>query len=188
MERYTILPKFKEWALERLNKYNDEEIKQRSKIHEMQTQGVLQTQREIDTLTQMRYRELLTDEEYLRQKKELQATLAKLQEELGDTAQRAQHWLELTEKTFDFITYAAYHFNEGSFEKKRSILRGFGSNFFIKDKKLLMPAHEWLVPIDEEYKPLEKEYLVLEPEKGLITKAQTETLEQIRLSWLASRV
>lgn len=129
-----------------------------------------------------------SDEEYLKQKKDLQMTLTRLKEELGDTEKRAENWLELTEKTFDFITYAAYHFNEGSFEKKRSILCGFGSNFFIKERKLEMQAHEWLVPIGEEYKPLEKEYLALEPEKGLITKAQMETLEQIRLSWLTSWV
>jgi hypothetical protein len=68
MEKYTILPQFKDWALEMLNKYNDAEITQRRKLHEMQTSAILQTQREIDSLTQMRYRELVDDDEYRKQK------------------------------------------------------------------------------------------------------------------------
>lgn len=187
MARYTIIPQFKDWALEMLNKYNDREIKERSTVHEMQSEGILQTQREIDSLTKMRYRELVSDEEYLAQKRELQATLERLKEEYGDTHHRAKNWLELTERTFDFITYAAHHFNGGSFEKKRTILLGFGSNFLIRDKNLDLQALEWLVPIDEDYKPLEREYLALEPDKKPYTKAKKEALESIRTRWLGRR-
>ena len=187
MDKYTIIPDFKNWTLAMLNKYNDAEINQRSKIEEMQTNAVLQTQGEIDNLTKMRYRELIDDKEYLKEKKELQARQAKLKEELGDTHSRAKNWLELTEKTFDFITYAAYRFNTGSFEEKRTIMRGFGSNFLIKDKNLYMEAHQWLVPIDENYKDLEKEYLALEPEKMPWDSDKTEAIEQIRLKWRRDR-
>lgn len=147
----------------------------------------MQTQREIDGLTQMRYRELIDDTEYLRQKKELQTRLNKLKEELGDTERRAENWTELTERTFDFITYAAYHFNKETFEEKRKILRGFGSNFLIKDKKLEMLAQKWLVPIGDEYKTLEKEYLALEPEKMPLESGKSEAIEQIRLKWRRER-
>ncbi len=183
MDRYILLPKFKDWALEMLNKYNDTEIKQRSKIHEMQANGVLQIQNEIDNLTKMRYRELIDDKEYLKEKNELQSKLNKLKEELGDTQARAENWLELTEKTFEFITYAAYHFNKGSFEKKRTILTGFGSNFLIKDKKLEMAEQKWLVPIGDDYKQLEERYLALETDKTATESSKSEAIEQIRLTW-----
>ncbi len=187
IDKYTILPKFKDWTLEMLNKYNDTEIDQRRKIHQMQTNAVLQTQNEIDNLTRMRYRELIDDKEYLKEKKELQKRLDKLKEELGDTEQRAENWLELTEQTFNFITYAAYHFNEGSFEQKRTVLSGFGSNFLLKDKKLQMEAHRWLIPIENEYKNLETEYLSFEPDKTKPESDKNASLEQIRLSWLGMR-
>ena len=187
MDKYTILPKFREWSLEMLNKYNDSEINQRKKIHQMQVNAVLKVQSEIDNLTKMRYRELIDDKEYLKEKKELQSRLAKLKEELGDTEKRAENWLELTEETFSFITYAAHHFNKGSFEQKRSILNGFGSNFLIKDKKLEMVAHQWLIPIENEYKELETQYLSLEPDKNASTKGNSAKLEQVRLSWLGRR-
>lgn len=183
MQKYTIIPQFKDWALEMLNKYNDAEINQRRRLHEMQTATILQTQKEIDSLTQMRYRELLSDEEYLQQKNPLLRQLKKLQEELNDTHARAEQWLELTEKTFEFITYAAHHFKEDDFEKKRTILAGFGSNFLIKDKQLVMQPHEWLIPIGEEYKQLEAAYLKLEPAQSSSTSIENIHLEPIRLSW-----
>ena len=187
MERYTILPQFNEWAIEMLNKYNDSEIKQRTDIHKMQAQALLTTQGEIDNLTQMRYRGLIDDDEYLREKKDLQGKIAKLKEQLGDTEKRAENWLELTEKTFEFITYAAHHYKEGDFEDRRTILVGFGSNFLIKDKNLQMLPHEWLIPIDEEYKQLEKEYLSLEPEERASESGRSARLEKICLKWRNDR-
>ena len=187
MDRYTILPQFKEWAIEMLNKYNDSEIKQRTDIHKMQAQAVLTTQGEIDNLTKMRYRGLIDDEEYLKEKKDLKSKIGKLKEQIGDTEKRAENWLELTEKTFEFITYAAHHYKEGSFEERRTILTGFGSNFLIKDKKLQMLPHEWLIPIDEEYKQLEKEYLSLEPEERVSESGRSARLEQICIKWRRDR-
>ena len=183
MASYTILPQFKDWAIEMLNKYNDSEIKQRSKIQEMQSKAVLTTQNEIDNLTQMRFRDLINDEEYVRQKKKLQAKHAKLKEELGDTERRAENWLELTEKTFDFITYAAENFKREDYEGRRTILQGFGAIFAIRDRKLEMQPHEWLVPIGEHYKELEKEYLSLEPAERAAESGKSPALDAIRLKW-----
>ncbi len=36
LERYTILPKFQEWAIDIINKHNDKEIKERTQIYESQ--------------------------------------------------------------------------------------------------------------------------------------------------------
>lgn len=188
MARYTILPQFKDWAIEMLNKTNDSEIQQRSKIHEMQSRAVLSTQNEIDSLTQMRYRNLLDDQEYLREKKNLQAKLAKLKEELGDTEHRAENWLELTEKTFEFVNYAAENYELEGFEGRRTILQGFGSLFTIRNRTLEMDPHEWLVPIGEGYPELEKEYLSLEPAERALQSSESPALESIRLRWRSIRV
>lgn len=183
MAQYTILPQFKEWALEMLNKSNDTEINQRSKIQKMQSDSVLTLQGEIDNLTQMRYRNLIDDKEYLKAKNELQDRKVKLEENLDDTKQRAENWLELTEKTFDFITYAAHHFEKTGFEEKRNILRGFGSNFYLKDKKLTMEPQKWLIPIAEHYKSLEAQYLSFEPAQNQSKKGDSLYLEQVRIGW-----
>ncbi|QQR55662.1 recombinase zinc beta ribbon domain-containing protein [Candidatus Peregrinibacteria bacterium] len=187
MASYTILPQFKDWAIEMLNKHNDTEIQQRTKIHEMQSNAVLTVQGELDSLTQMRYRNLLDDEEFLRQKKQLKARLAKLEEELGDTKLRAENWLEPTEKTFDWITYVVQNYELEDFEGRRTILQGFGAIFAIRDRKLKMQPHEWLVPIGENYKQLENEYLSLEPAERALQSGESAALDSIRLRWRRER-
>lgn len=50
LERYTILPKFKDWALEILNRENDKEIEDRTKVYEAQHKAVAETQKNSITL------------------------------------------------------------------------------------------------------------------------------------------
>src|SRR3989338_6002550 len=97
-----ILPEFRDWALEILNQQNDKEIDTRSTIDEMQTKTLLETQKQLDNLTQMRYRDLINDEEYLKEKTKLQNEITNLREKVVQTQSRTDNWLELTEKTFDF--------------------------------------------------------------------------------------
>ena len=56
--------------------------------------------------------------------------------QLGDCDQRVDNWLELTEKTFNFVTYAKYHFETGSIEDKKLVFQTLGQNFLLKDQKL----------------------------------------------------
>ena len=48
LEKFTILPEFLEWALDGLNRKNDTEIEDRSKIYETQHRALVQTQNELD--------------------------------------------------------------------------------------------------------------------------------------------
>lgn len=90
IEKYTILPEFLEWALEILNKKNDAEIEDRTKIYEMQHKTLVQTQKELDELTKMRYRQLIDDETFVREKNELQKKITQLKENLRQTEARAE--------------------------------------------------------------------------------------------------
>jgi len=110
IEKYTILPEFLQWALEGLNKKNDTEIEDRSKIYEMQHKTLVETQKELDELTRMRYRQLIDDEVFIKEKTTLQNKITQLKESLRGTETRAEKWLELTEKTFNFATYARQAF------------------------------------------------------------------------------
>ena len=110
-----------------------------------------------------------------------------MEEELGDTKLRAENWLELTEKTFDWITYVVQNYEQEDFEGRRTILRGLGSIFKIRSRKLEMQPHEWLVPIGENYKQLEKEYLSLEPEERACQSGESTALDSIRLRWRRRR-
>src|SRR5258708_3518403 len=164
---------------------NDAEIEDRTKTYEMQHKTLAQTQTELDELVRMRYRGLITDDAFfLKEKADLESKIAALKAQLRETENRAEHWLELTEKTFNFALYARKAFLLAkTIEVKREILRTLAENSLLKDQELNVTAYEWFVPIKNGYPALEAKYLSLEPEKMPMNTAQIETLATIRTEW-----
>ena len=184
LERYTILPKFQQWALEILNRSNDKEIEERTKVYETQHKLLADTQKELDTLTKMRYRELIDDETFIKERDELKSKITKFKSTLRETESRAEKWLELTEKTFSFACYARKEFiTTDSLEKKREIFSALGQNFPVKNKKIHITPNEWFVPIEKAYPALEEEYKRLELNKNLSETMRKELFAQLILSW-----
>lgn len=127
---------FKDWALRQLRSLHDSESEGRTGVY-LSLQGAYNdAQGQLDRLTTMRLRDLLTDEEYLAQKNRLLDEQRKLKEKLGDTEQRAENWLESVEKSFDFACHARYWFTNGSIQDKRQVAVSLGSNYTLKDGKL----------------------------------------------------
>lgn len=184
LEKYTILPEFRDWALEVLNQSNDKEIENRSKTYEMLHKTLTEAQKELDNLTKMRYRDLIDDETFVKEQNLLQSKINELKSRLRETETRAEKWIELTEQTFNFATYARKAFIAGGLELKKEILRTLGKTIEIKDGLLKLEANEWFQPIANNYSALEKDYLRLEPAKTPINKAKMEAIAAIRAQWL----
>ena len=183
LERYTILPEFQKWALEIINRNNDNEIEDRTKIYETQHKSLTETQKELDNLTKMRYRDLIDDDTFIKERDGLKEKITKIKGNLRNTENRAEKWLELTEKTFNFACYARKEFILGNLKKKREIFSALGCNFSIKDRKLYITPNEWFVPIEKAYPALEAEFNRLELDKSLDIVKKNEHLAQIILSW-----
>ncbi len=98
IEKYTILPEFLQWALEGFNRKNDTEIEDRTKVYEMQHKTLSETQKELDELTKMRYRQLIDDETFIKDKNELQAKIAQLKENYGKLRHERSDGLSLPKK------------------------------------------------------------------------------------------
>lgn len=64
----------------------------------------------------MRYKELIDDATFIKERDILTTSIAKLKEKLRETENRAERWVELTEKTFHFATYARKAFVNGSLD------------------------------------------------------------------------
>jgi site-specific DNA recombinase len=183
LERHTILPCFQQWALEILNRDNDKEIEERTRVYEMQQKSLADSQRELDALTKMRYRELIDDETFIRERDDLKSKLAILKGNVRDTETRAEKWLELTEKTFRFACYARKEFLKPDLNKKREIFSALGQNFSVKDKEVHIVRNEWFVPIEKAYPELEAEYNRLELDENLTDAMRKLALSEIILSW-----
>ena len=183
LDRITILAEFRDWALENLNRSNDKEIAERTQIHEGLSRAVLDTQAQLDNLTQMRYKNLITDAEYLKQRHALQREIAILKPKLRETEDRAEEWRKLTEKTFQFATYARSHFINGTAQTKKEILLTLGSNFILKDGKLSLQASKLFKPIAEGYPTLEQKYLRLELDEKPLNETQNAAKAALIPSW-----
>ena len=186
LKRFTILPEFKDLALEILNRNHRLETTDRSHIYESQFKKRGDIQKQLDSLVDLRTRDLLDDDEFASQRSRLKGQIERVDMSMRNTEARAENWLELTEKAFDFATYARIHFKNGSLAVKRDILMTLGENFLLKDKKLTLQQSEWLIPISESYPQLEEEYLRrVRTNKKTTSKEMEAALVPITDSWRA---
>ncbi len=181
--KYTILPEFRDWGLEILDSAHNREVEERSKVYETQHQTLVATQNQLDNLIRMKYKEMVTDEEYHKERNRLEGDIAQLKAELRQTENRAQDWVKLTEQVFDFATHAQKAFQKGDLQTKKAILMTLGQNPTITDGKLSLEANCWLKPIEKDYPPLEAEYLRLEPLKTRINKGKNEVKTSLCPRW-----
>ncbi len=187
LDKYTILPTFLTWALDRLNSANDTEIEARTKIHKSLNDTLISTQADLDRLTQMRYRDLIDDERFLNEKTKLEADIADFREKLRGTESRADKWLELTEKTFQFATYARVAFINGDMQKRKELLLTLGQNPLLKNQKLNVEAYPWFVPLGDDTKALIDEYERVRTDNTMSDKAKSEAIASLRARWLGRR-
>ena len=92
--------------------------------------------RRLENLNQMRLRELISDEEYLNEKRKLLDEKIRLEESLNSKGSGLNKVHDLTVKTFRFAHEALGRFESGAPEIKKAIMREIGSNFLLRDKKL----------------------------------------------------
>jgi site-specific DNA recombinase len=95
--------------------------------------------RSLAGLTSMRVRDLITDDEFLAQRQELQREEIKLKQNLAALDDEAG-WFEPARDLFFFSNRAVSWFQEGDNETKRLILEIAGSNFLLKDRELSIDA------------------------------------------------
>ena len=188
LSKYTIIPEFRDMALKILRRYHKQEVTDRVSIYESQQNQRKTIQKQIDTLTESLTKGIVEEDDYMRQRDKLKAQLANIDSGLRNTEKRAEDWLELTERAFDFAAYSRIHFNETNDPMvKRDILRTLGVNFILKDNKLSLTPSKWLIPIENDYPALEKAYLRVRTDKKSTAKEIEEAIQSIFDAWRARR-
>ena len=190
VSRFTICSEFKELTLEMLIELNKKEIQTRTNIQEMQTQSLLDNQKQLDKLLELRLKEQVSEEQYNLKRETLTKEITQLKKLLKETESRAKNWMELNEQIYEVAVHGYNKFMRGDFETKKKILAGLGSNFFLKDGILRFEPHPCLIPIIEKYPEIESEYLRLEPAKttanGTLT-LKNDRFKNICLKWRGRR-
>jgi len=103
-------------------------------------QAIEKSLRNSDNLTKLRYRELIGEEEFVRQRGELLQEQAKLNQRLQQLS--LEQWIEPSQRLFLFSNRAVFWLAHGTADQKRLILATVGSNPTIMAKKLNIDARK----------------------------------------------
>ena len=185
LSRIRISGKLRDWSIKYLQDVNSQETSDRAHILQSLQKTYNQTQTRLDKLLEVRLSDLISDDEYTRQKTKLLKDRSQLQEKLQDAEHRADNWQDLAERTFLFAHHAADWFQQGSLEDKKVILQTLGSNFILKNKKLRIQAQKPFRIIEEGLKAMEAYKARLEPSKCGLPKAKSEVDASLHARWQA---
>ncbi len=184
VEKYAILPQFYQWAMETINENKGKNTEQDAKIGEMRSETAADLEKQLQNLTQLRLRELISDDEFSKERGKLTGQIAKLKEQSRSEETNARQKDLAVQRVFSYAAYAHIALLKGDPQTKREILVALGSNRTVKDEKLFIQAHPWFVPLKKDYPRIEREYRALEPQKILTNIEQNHPLEVVRSRWL----
>lgn len=146
INRFTIIPEFKDWAIEVLNSQEDKDFEEHNKIVETHQKALESAERKLSNLTHMRISDLIEDDEYDKERTRLKNEIAILKTKTAQVDMQRESWIDLTKKAFVFAANAGKAFISGNAEVRRSILLGIGVNWTILDHSLSIKEPEWLIP------------------------------------------
>ncbi|MFA6096853.1 MAG: recombinase family protein [Candidatus Paceibacterota bacterium] len=184
IDKYTIPLGFKDWALEVLKVDNGKEIERRNQSYEMLNNTYLSLQKQLDNLTNLRLRDLIDDDDFIKRKEELQNEVTKARERLNQNQDRGQNWIELIERAFNFAVYAREKFiTTKDLQIKREILSALGQVYTLKSGELSIEPSRWLISISNLNKIAENETRALEPANNVLYKTKNRSVVPAFSKW-----
>lgn len=185
LARLEIPARLLDWTRKHLHAAEEQQKQDALAIQQTLEKTLSDTQAQLDTLTQLRIRNLITDEEFSHQRQQLRQTRAGLQERLEGVRSNPPRPLALTSQTFSFAHRARQWFLAGDLETKRTILDALGSNLVLRDKKLTIEARTPFRLIEDGLAMVSAESLWFEPRKVGADKGQLVEVGGQETRWSA---
>jgi site-specific DNA recombinase len=144
----TLPKEFLNWSLNVLKENNQLEESRKSTQITIHKNNLKNCNAKIDNIIQLfispdnMNKRLLSEEDYIKQKNDLNKEKGSIEAEIKQINNHGDKWLELTQNTFEFATYAKHWFKQGNYEKKTTILKSLGKKHLFKDKKLTIQLQE----------------------------------------------
>jgi site-specific DNA recombinase len=185
LSKIMISERFQTWAVKKLNEENKSEIDERKrKLRALQNQYDDSIER-ISNLTNLRISpdnvdgDLLSNEEYLEQKKKLLERKNQIKSQMNKFDSRVNEWTELAEKTFNFSRYARHWFAQGDVNQKRAIMRSIGLNLVLQDRTWRVEAPSPFLLFKDIAEKVPSTAARLEPSHSKTTASKKRDLEKL---------
>ena len=183
LETIEIPKAMEEWALKELRIQNQVQVK------EFSTQrGQIQKEyNENEIMMAMLLRKLLKgvidDETYQKNKTFFENERKRIQGQLGNYETKEDDWFNRVEKDFNFAREARRAFAAGELGEKRQIFAKLGSNFILKDKRLLVDLRKPFRSIQSGVSQTKSIFGSLEPIKNGLDKLKKVDFDRVIAAW-----
>ncbi len=167
LQRIQISKRIKEWAIKYLNSTQNEENRQRDAVYENLQKNLCDYKNQLTALTKMRYREMIEDEEFLKEKNSLKNEIAKIEKNLKNMGCNPGALHEIMVGIFEFACHAREWFRKGDLKVKKRVLAFLGSNLVLKDKIISLELAKPFVMVEKMLNAVANEKHRLEPVNGL---------------------
>ena len=141
LDEITVPERIHRWAVGHLQEVANDQKAVRDAERVSLEHAQASVAKELGNLTKLRIRDLLSDEEYVAQRKELEQRAASLSQSLKNVDE-AGSWFEPARQFISFNHRAVSWFREGDLHTKRLILTMVGSNLTLKDRRLNIDARK----------------------------------------------
>lgn len=131
-----LSPNFVEWAIKWLKVTHGRQEKLRKVKYKTTEQAYQEVVKKMVRLVDLTISGMLTAEEGMAKKNELELEKKRLSGELEKIDTHVSEWTTLTIQTFNLVKNIKEKFANGSIEQRKTILRVIGSNLIIKDKAI----------------------------------------------------
>jgi site-specific DNA recombinase len=139
LEEIELPERFQTWATARLKRSAEEKKMTIVAQQRSLEQAHASVERQLDNLTKLRVRDLLDDEQYVKQRQELEREKVKLQQQLA-VIDQGEDRFEPEKSFISFNNCLVSRFMSGADQDKRLVLETVGSNLSLIDKKLNVEA------------------------------------------------
>ena len=133
LTKMTIPDEFATWAVRWLQYLNENESTEQRESQKTLQNAYNDVQNQIDRLTDMLLRDLVTELEYKKKKTELLNQRNIYKAKLEDKEQESDNWVTKVEQVFEFAKSAKQRFEDGDVDVRKQIARDLGSNYTLKD-------------------------------------------------------
>lgn len=134
LRRISINKNKRDEALSIIDRERQHERGLRADPSETAAKALDRSKKELDTLTKLRYRDLIEDEEFTRQRAELLQQQTSLKQRIDHL--KKERWIEPSRNFFLFNNRAVFWLTHGGVNEKRLIVATVGSNPTLMSKKL----------------------------------------------------
>lgn len=166
LDSITIIPEFKDWAIDVLRRKHRLEIGLADHTVSNLSKSIDTKKKELSNLTRLRLKEFINDDEYIQQKETINHEIRKIQENIDATSSQTNNWIELAEKALGLATNASIKFSKADAITKRTILLALGTKFHLINGELEIELNKWLIPIQNNQKKISKVINQVRTKKG----------------------